>query len=408
MGAFVAGSVLVERLLPFAAIAALCFWLLRRLVLGTFSLRTPIDWAVGLLLLMIPVTLWVTTDMQITLTQALRLFVGVSFFYTIVNWVKSAGRVKLVGYGFALVGIALTGAGVFSVNWGFEKIPFMPAGLLGEIPHLISDAINANVLAGYLVFIVPLVSGILIVNWRALSYIEKIVFGVSIATMTAILILTQSRGAMIALVISLIGLIAILWKRGWIWIVISSLGAALAIILIGFTRLLSMLSFPSSIIGTTEGRLEIWSRAISIIHDFPLTGIGMGLFGPVGDPLYPLSSYSPGAVPHAHNLLLQVSVDLGLPGLIAWLAIWLLISYCAWQLFSAGRLNKDGWAYGIGAGVLCGQVALLLHGMTDAVTWGMVRPAVLVWVFWALPVAAWNVYMKRNDHYSKRQLEIVK
>ena len=36
----------------------------------------------------------------------------------------------------------------------------------------------------------------------------------------------------------------------------------------------------------------------------------------------------------------------------------------------------------IGAGFFCSQLALATHGMTDAVTWGMVRPAPLVWVIW--------------------------
>jgi O-antigen ligase len=377
-------------------IASICFWLVRWLASGTPTLRTPIDWAVGLLLLMVPITLWVTTDLQTTLPQVFRLVVGISFFYTIVNWAKSPIRIRLCALGFALLGIVLSSAGVFSVQWGFEKIPLIPGGLFSKIPHLISDTINANVLAGYLVFIIPLALGILMANLQNLQNVEKIIFGVSIICMTLILILSQSRGAVIALGFSLIGLILLLWKRGWILIAVSVLGAFLAASLFGFTQLLSMLSSPGSIIGTTEGRVEIWSRAISIIHDFPLTGVGMGLFGPVGDPLYPLSSYAPGIVPHAHNLLLQVGVDLGIPGLIAWLAIWLLISYCAWQLFYAGKVYKDGWALGIGSGVLCGQVALLVHGMTDAVTWGMVRPAVLVWVFWALPVAAWYVYLNKG------------
>ncbi len=61
-----------------------------------------------------------------------------------------------------------------------------------------------------------------------------------------------------------------------------------------------------------------------MLQDFPFTGIGMGTFTQVADRLYPFFLYAPGTVEHAHNLFLQVGVDLGLPGLIAWLAIFMI------------------------------------------------------------------------------------
>jgi hypothetical protein len=41
----------------------------------------------------------------------------------------------------------------------------------------------------------------------------------------------------------------------------------------------------------------------------------------------------------------------------------------------------------LGAGLLASQAALVVHGLTDAVTWGT-RPAVVVWVMWGLAMAA--------------------
>ncbi|MER3513799.1 MAG: hypothetical protein C4310_04935, partial [Chloroflexota bacterium] len=72
-----------------------------------------------------------------------------------------------------------------------------------------------------------------------------------------------------------------------------------------------------------EGRLELWSRALEAIADYPFTGIGMGTFDHVIPLRYPyvLLAGAELAVPHAHNLFLQVAVDLGLPGLIAFVAL---------------------------------------------------------------------------------------
>jgi putative inorganic carbon (HCO3(-)) transporter len=135
-----------------------------------------------------------------------------------------------------------------------------------------------------------------------------------------------------------------------------------------------------------------------MIQDFPFTGVGMGTFTAVADRLYPFFLYAPGTVEHAHNLFLQVAVDLGLPGLVAWLAILLGLGYSAGWLvkISSGdahvlpgrSLAMTGrWRLGLAAGLLAALVALVVHGLTDAVTWGMVRPAPLVWLLWGLIAA---------------------
>ena len=87
------------------------------------------------------------------------------------------------------------------------------------------------------------------------------------------------------------------------------------------------------------------------------------------------SHIAPGAIPHAHNLFLQIAVDLGIPGLIAWLAIFLVVIVLSWKLYRYGRIHQNVQSAALGIGLLCSQIALVMHGMTDAVTWGMVRPA---------------------------------
>ncbi|HEX6303159.1 MAG TPA: O-antigen ligase family protein, partial [Anaerolineales bacterium] len=122
-------------------------------------------------------------------------------------------------------------------------------------------------------------------------------------------------------------------------------------------------------------------------------GIGMGSFMRVADTIYPFFLMGPGKIVHAHNLFLQVAVDLGIPGFIAWVSILLLVVVAAWQVYGQGRTENNHWISGIGAGLLGSQLALCIHGITDAVTWGLVRPAPLVWGLWGLSMAAWYVYV---------------
>jgi hypothetical protein len=47
--------------------------------------------------------------------------------------------------------------------------------------------------------------------------------------------------------------------------------------------------------------------------------------------------------------------------------------------------------------LLGSQVALVVHGLTDAVTWGT-RPAVVVWAVWGVAMASWNLVVSSEHH----------
>ena len=159
---------------------------------------------------------------------------------------------------------------------------------------------------------------------------------------------------------------------------------------VGITPTLEFLASDPSV--GVEERLDIWSRSVYILRDFAPTGVGMGSFTETADTFYPFSLSPPGTIYHAHNLFLQIGIDLGIIGLIAWLAVLLTILALSWQLYRPKTPTRSKVAVGLGAGLLCSQLALMIHGVTDAVTWGMVRPAPLVWALWGLAVAAWSVH----------------
>ena len=81
----------------------------------------------------------------------------------------------------------------------------------------------------------------------------------------------------------------------------------------------------------------------------------------------------------------------GIPGLIGWFSIFLGVCLTAWQLYRYGKTRNERWTAALGAGFLGSQIALVTHGLMDAVTWGMIRPAPLVWGLWGTAVAAWMI-----------------
>ena len=367
--------------LPYAVLIALLFWPLRWLVKGRPSVRTPIDIPVLVLMLMVPVTLWATALPQRTLPQVTRLVAGIFLFYALINWTDTRGRLRTMLDAFVLLTILLALIAPFGVEWLTTKYPLLPIGLFERLPLLLSDPANPNVMAGFLIILLPIAYAFLLFTWRDLSVIEKLLSLLAVLTATVMLVMTQSRGAWLAFLLATGVLVALRWRKAWILYLIGILIATLASLYFGAGMLLKGFAGEGQLL-SLEGRLEVWSRALYMIQDFSLTGAGMGLFMDVTDLLYPFFLFRPGTIEHAHNLYLQVAVDLGLPGLVAWLAVLGGMTYTAWRLYLAGRRNDDRLVSGLGAGLFCSQIALIIHGLTDAVTWGMVRPAPLVWAIW--------------------------
>ncbi|HSH81174.1 MAG TPA: O-antigen ligase family protein [Herpetosiphonaceae bacterium] len=386
----VAVATVSSRLLPPALAVAVGWWLLRWAAYGRLSPRTPADWPVALLLLTVPVTLWVTMVPDVTRTQVYRLLLGVGLFYALVNWGTSRDRLRVLVVGALAAGTLLALSAPLQVQSSGGKFSFIPTGLYARFTPIVTDLVNPNVLAGTLVVVVPLAFALLLFGWTTLSTPERVVSVLAAWTMTGSVVLMQSRGALMALAVALATLALLRWHRKWwLWVGLAlgggvTLWAAAAYLPQYLAR--AMESGRS-----LESRLELWSRGLYIVEDFPFTGVGMGTFQQVTGALYPLFSV-PGGEPHAHNLFLQIAIDLGLPGLIAWLAILMLVITAAWQLYGRGRGHDDRYVTGLGAGLLSSQVALVVHGLTDAVTWGMVRTAVVVWGLWGLAIAAWKVH----------------
>ena len=164
------------------------------------------------------------------------------------------------------------------------------------------------------------------------------------------LVLTQSRSAWIGAAVALLGIAAVLvnnrlpfrrsvrsrsgrqsWLSPWRLLCGSAPGSSNDA---SGSEVLASASGRTLSVATLQGRIEIWSRAVYGIEDFPLTGMGMNTFRKIVPVLYPLFTISPDFdIAHAHNQLLQAALDLGLPGLVAYLSIWLVAGVCLWRVW---------------------------------------------------------------------------
>jgi len=224
----------------------------------------------------------------------------------------------------------------------------------------------------------------------------------------AVFILTQSRGGYLAMAITVLVLIFLALPTRWRWVLITLIvltGLALGLLLTEEDLLTardwltgSGLTTEGALsLNTLEGRVEIWSRAIYGLQDFPFTGMGMNTFREVVHVLYPLFLVAPDVdIGHAHNEFLQAGLDLGIPGLIAFIALYLGAFWMLAEVWKRTRntqpltpnsppitdncpLLTAYCALGLGGGLL----AHLLYGLTDAVALGA-KPGILFWMLLGL------------------------
>lgn len=234
-------------------------------------------------------------------------------------------------------------------------------------------------------------------EWAWMAWLRrKGWIALALGGMVATLILTQSRGAYLALLVALF--VVCTPRLRWLLALIPL--AIIAFLLALYSRgsgPIMDLILTTGALGGWEGRREVWSRAIYMIQDFPYTGIGLGTFSRVAPVMYPYFLLGPDAdVPHAHNLFLQVAVDLGIPGFLAFLALFFGSVVMAWQGYRKFRLTDEQALAGVALGLLGSLTGIFVHGMVDSVSWGA-KPAIIFWVVMALCVVVSRLALEREE-----------
>ncbi len=347
---------------------------------------------------MLPVTMWVTPLPEITYPQVLRLLTGIGLYYSLTYWIKDSFRLRWMTNAVCAALVGLVGMGVLFVEWDPTKFPFIPDWLFTLLPSSFpGDRIHRAVMGGYLLLLMPMFISLLLFAWRKLSRYEIISYLVALFASSIVLVLTLARGAFLGFGVAVFILALLRFPKNWLVFVLFGVIIMAGASYIGWDKVIGVLN-DNSVFSGIDMRMGIYQRALLIINDFPYTGIGMGTFSPVMAGFHPFFATGRSSVPHAHNLLLQIAVDLGIPGLLSWLAAFFLVFVSAWKVYRFGVTERDLWASGLGAGLLASQLGMMTQGLMDAVVWGMVRPAPLVWLVWGVIIATWNIFSPQEGH----------
>lgn len=381
--------------------AGVLFLVLRKALWGRFSKPTPIDIQLLVIAGMGLVSYAISPLKEISAVQTWRLLTGLVLFWGLVNGLRGRREVSLFLWLFMLAGVFLVVSSPLTVNWVDNPVTRVFTQIRERLNFSLTDTIHPNVLAGTLVLLFPIPFAELIFGWGGKVWLERIVLVGLCGLYAGTMVIAQSRGAVLAVGVVMVVYVVMRWRWSWVGILVGGAVLSGVIMRVGINEMMGFL-MTSPGLGGIEGRVELWSRAIYMIQDFPFTGVGIGLYSPVADTLYPFFLMAPGQISHAHNLFLQIAVDIGLPGLIAWLGCLLVSFWMAGKIILGGKMSGDHWLMVKGMAMLGVNTGMVVHGMLDAAVWGMVKPAPLVWGLWGM--AAVVFLLVEENHLSRRSV----
>jgi len=401
---------------PIAGLAAVgLFWIARWVATGTLTVATSMNLPILGILAMVPISLYASVDWTLSLPKVYGIILSIAIFHAVANRLHTLRDLWLAAFGLALASAAIALLGLVGTDWFESKLFALPQvyerlpRLVRGIPRSIRGGFHPNGIGGTLIFFIPVLVSLLWVNgeFKAIRFVannrllrilrvwHKPILLLSILVTSFTLILTKSRGSFIGVAAGLLAL-AVWRDRRFLWIIPAvALGLFVSVQLGAGGKLaefvLRMDTLGGGVTGTMQSRMEVWQRAMYMIQDFPYTGIGIGTFDKVANVLYPFFLIGPNArVTHAHNELLQVAVDLGIPGLVAYVALLSAFAITAWGAY---HTLKDCWLRALIVGLACGMLAHQVFGLTDAFLLGT-KPGVVMWVFLGIVTA---LYVHRDQ-----------
>ncbi|MBK8985275.1 MAG: O-antigen ligase family protein [Chloroflexi bacterium] len=375
-----------EPIPPLTAVSLLLLALISSLPLLTHHRpilpSTPLNLLVLLWLVGLGVSFLITADPDKTLPQVTRFIASLVIFYTLVFSLRQ--RRHLTWFAYGLMGLAALFALVapFAVQWNLAKGIPIPNAIYDLFPLLVADAIHPNIMASLMVLLLPLPLAYVLLHWPRRGVAWWLCLAAAVLP-GFILLLTKSRAGYLAAVS---GVLIVLWLAHRRALALALLGAAaVAILWLLNTTDPTLPTTASSLTnpGTMQFRLEVWRVALDMLADFPFTGVGIGAFNNVAMRLYPLAENNN---PGAHNIFLQVGVDLGFPGLIVYMALLILLVYLAWTSLQTARQSQDTTLQAMLIGALAGIVAYSAHGLLDNGLWST-QVSFVPWLMFALVTA---------------------
>lgn len=345
--------------------------------------RTPLNWPLvtfaALVLLVTPFSVDVSRSVK-----DLKDLLTLAIIWLLWPYVTNLSRLrKLTGFLIGCVGVAA----LYGVAQHYLEVDIFrltqPISFLKHVNDDLSAPVRVQgffsiymTFAGQLAMSLPVALGLLL---SAKPVIKKLWLGLAFGLMSAALLWTHTRSAWIAALCAL-ALFGIA-RGGKRW---AALLVVVALLIPSGLLLLKPEMFDKSfslLRRNDEERLYTWMTTLDMIRDHPLTGIGKRNYSdhiqPYRERRYPDFEFSSRA--HAHNNLLQVMADNGIPAGLVFLWLWGVIFV---TMYRACRRVPPAYASQrwLALGFFGAALAFFVQGFLEH-NFGDTESAMMLWVY---------------------------
>ncbi len=244
---------------------------------------------------------------------------------------------------------------------------------------------NPNIFAVFLLLTAPLSLGVAL---RQKTLFGRLFWGMAFVAQSLCLILTWSRGAWLGWMLALMLFLALCSRRTLSWLfAFGTFGFGL-VFYFPDNVLRRFQSIGSVTDSSAHYRANTWRGVLRMLQSHPF-GIGSGesAFRSVF-PSYAVSGTE--TVMHAHQILLEVAVEIGAVGVILFLLL-LLRFFASTVRFCRGRAEGECRAEGVC--LLSALAGALVMGLFDSLWYHLG----LYWLFWSVAALLWNVLEEGFD-----------
>ena len=285
---------------------------------------------------------------------------------------KSVWRERAIA-GISLGASLCSAYGVFQYCFSKAELKWVDVSRFSDIGGRVTSVFsNPNVLAVYLLLTLPVTASAMTKPTDKAR--QRLFFALATALEGICLVLTWSRGAWLGALAATALLMILTSAESMRALLLTALPMVCWLPLVPHSlsnRFVSIMDMRESSI---RYRLFTWKGVFAMLRAHPF-GIGVGerAFTSVY-PRYALSGIE--SVPHTHNLLLQITAELGVAGLLCFLAI----LGCAFLLAVAYMGKLGGAPSSAVIGSTCAVFGCLVMGLFDHVWYHNG----LFWLFWAV------------------------
>ncbi len=288
----------------------------------------------------------------------------------------------------AVVFAGMTIAGLYGVYQQIIHVPVNPAWVdtsvnQGSMTRVFSFFDNPNNFAEIILLFLPLY---LAAFFNTKNALMKLVYLVLSCPLFLSLIFTQTRIAWIAFVIA--AFVYLFFKEKRLIPVFIVLGLA-SVPFLPQSIIMRLRTITNVMDSSITTRLQVWQTVIPILKDYWFTGLGLG-----NETLLRVSKnyyifVDKGSIPsHSHNLYLQLWIETGLPGILAFFAF--LGTIIKKSIKSLYQKKRDAYVNNILIAGLSALAGILAIGMAEYV-WFYPRVMLFFWAVTGIILAALNI-----------------